>query len=70
MKKVIILLIHTYQKYLSPMLGHNCRFHPTCSEYAKEAIEVHGVFKGGYLASFRIVKCGPWSKGGVDEVKR
>ena len=70
MKKVIILLIHTYQKYLSPMLGHNCSFHPTCSEYAKEAIEVHGVFKGGYLASLRIVRCGPWSKGGIDEVKR
>ena len=70
MKKLIILLIHTYQKYLSPMLGHNCKFHPTCSEYATPAIEVPGVFPGGYLASRRSVRCGPWSKGGIDEVKR
>ncbi len=70
MKNVLVFFISLYQRYVSPLLGHNCRFHPTCSEYAKEAIEVHGVAKGGCLACLRIVRCGPWSKGGVDEVKR
>ena len=70
MKKMFVFFISLYQRYMSPFLGHNCRFHPTCSEYAKEAIEVHGVIKGVYLACLRIIKCGPWSKGGVDEVRR
>jgi putative membrane protein insertion efficiency factor len=51
-------------------LGKNCRFEPTCSQYSKESIEIHGVFVGGYYSIVRILKCGPWSTGGVDEVKK
>ena len=51
-------------------MGKNCRFEPTCSQYAKESIEIHGAFVGGYYSLIRIFKCGPWSVGGVDEVKK
>lgn len=56
-----------YKKYLSR--GYNCRFVPSCSEYTYEAIEKYGVVKGGYLGIKRIIRCHPWSKGGVDLVK-
>jgi uncharacterized protein len=52
------------------LLGQNCRFEPTCSTYAKESIEIHGSLVGGFYAMVRILKCGPWSSGGVDEVKK
>jgi putative membrane protein insertion efficiency factor len=70
MKKFFVFLINFYQNYLSFLLGKNCRFEPTCSQYAKESIEVHGVFFGGYYSIVRVLKCGPWSTGGVDEVKK
>ena len=70
MKALFIYMINFYQRYLSFLLGKNCRFVPTCSQYAKESIETHGVFVGGYYSFVRILKCGPWSAGGVDEVKR
>jgi len=67
-KYPFIGLIKIYQYFISPLLGPRCRFMPTCSEYAKQAIEKHGVFYGIYLASKRLLKCHPWHKGGVDEV--
>ena len=70
MKMLFINIISFYQKYLSFLLGKNCRFEPTCSQYAKESIEIHGAFIGSYYSLIRILKCGPWSAGGVDEVKR
>jgi uncharacterized protein len=70
MKKFLIYIIMFYQKYLSLLFGKNCRFDPTCSQYAKESIELHGAFVGGYYSVIRIIKCGPWSKGGIDEVKK
>ena len=70
MKKFLIYIIMFYQKYLSLSFGKNCRFDPTCSQYAKESIELHGAFVGGYYSVIRIIKCGPWSKGGIDEVKK
>lgn len=70
MKVLFIYMISFYQKYLSFLLGKNCRFEPTCSQYAKESIEIHGAFIGGYYSLIRILKCGPWSAGGIDEVKR
>ena len=70
MKKFLIYIIMFYQKYLSLLFGKNCRFAPTCSQYAKESIELHGAFVGGYYSVIRIIKCGPWSKGGIDEVKK
>tara|TARA_Y100000768_G_scaffold264833_1_gene202160 strand:+ start:325 stop:537 length:213 start_codon:yes stop_codon:yes gene_type:complete len=70
MKVLFIYIINFYQKYLSFLLGKSCRFEPTCSQYAKESIEIHGAFVGGYYSLVRILKCGPWSAGGIDEVKR
>ncbi|QTR45698.1 membrane protein insertion efficiency factor YidD [Thiothrix litoralis] len=68
MKYPLILIIRFYQLFLSPMLGSNCRFYPTCSHYAKEAIETHGALKGSWLAIRRIGRCNPWNEGGVDPV--
>ena len=70
MKGLLIYIIELYQKYLSFLLGQNCRFEPTCSQYAKQSIETHGSFVGGYYSVIRILKCGPWSAGGLDEVKK
>ncbi|MCK5081004.1 MAG: membrane protein insertion efficiency factor YidD [Candidatus Moranbacteria bacterium] len=76
MQKIILGLIKVYQKTLSRDMGwlsvvysgKTCRFHPTCSQYTYEAIEKFGVLKGGYLGLRRILKCHPWSKGGIDKV--
>ena len=67
-QKVAILLVKVYQKLLSPLLGNNCRFNPTCSNYAITAIKYHGVIKGSWLASKRILKCHPLNAGGDDPV--
>ncbi len=67
-KKIAIKLIRFYQLFISPYLGSNCRFNPTCSQYTLEAIEKYGVLKGIYLGFRRILKCGPWHPGGNDPV--
>ena len=68
-KKVLIFLIKTYQMTLSPRFSHgSCRYTPTCSQYAIEAIEIHGIFIGCLLAAWRILRCNPFSKGGWDPV--
>jgi putative membrane protein insertion efficiency factor len=64
----LVRLIRLYQLCLSPFVGQCCRFYPTCSEYAIEAIDKHGFLKGGWLTIKRLVKCHPWYKGGVDNV--
>ena len=68
MKRVLLLLIRGYQLLLSPFLGANCRFYPTCSAYAIEAIDAHGASRGTWLALVRLLKCHPWHPGGVDPV--
>ena len=68
MKAVLIYCIRGYQWLLSPWLGHHCRFHPTCSHYAIEAIETHGAIVGSYLTLKRLTRCHPWHEGGVDPV--
>jgi len=68
MKICTLKIIKLYQKYLSPLLGPTCRYHPTCSEYAFQAINKFGVFRGSYLALKRILKCNPWGGSGIDEV--
>jgi putative membrane protein insertion efficiency factor len=68
MKAVLLALINAYRLLLSPFFGRQCRFHPTCSAYAREAIETHGALRGSWLAVRRILKCGPWHPGGVDPV--
>ena len=67
-KTVLLGLIRAYQLALSPFFGQQCRFYPTCSNYAREAIEMHGSFKGSWLAVRRISRCGPWHPGGPDPV--
>jgi putative membrane protein insertion efficiency factor len=61
-------LIRVYKRVVSPMLPPACRFHPTCSDYALQAVEAHGVLKGGALAAGRVLRCNPWSAGGFDPV--
>ena len=68
MNYLLIKLIRFYQITLSAFLGQHCRFSPTCSNYAIEALQRHGAVKGTILSSKRICKCHPWSAGGVDEV--
>jgi hypothetical protein len=68
MRHLLIFLISCYKTLLSPFLGNNCRFYPSCSSYAQEAIASHGVTKGCYLALRRLGKCHPWHEGGIDPV--
>jgi hypothetical protein len=63
-----VALIRAYQKLVSPSLGKSCRFHPTCSAYAVEALQVHGIVRGGWLALRRIGRCQPLVEGGYDPV--
>ena len=65
---LLILPIRFYQKYISPLKPPTCRFTPTCSQYAIEAIRKHGPFKGLYLAVWRILRCNPWGGSGYDPV--
>ncbi|MDQ0077589.1 membrane protein insertion efficiency factor YidD [Arthrobacter oryzae] len=64
----LILLLMTYRKVISPLYGQVCRFFPSCSAYALEAITVHGAVKGSWLAVRRLARCHPWNAGGVDHV--
>jgi putative membrane protein insertion efficiency factor len=66
MRAIVLGLIRGYQLLISPILPGRCRFYPTCSEYTMEAVKTYGVFKGGWLGTRRIVKCGPWHPGGYD----
>ena len=68
MRVVLTALIRTYRYAISPMLGSNCRFYPSCSCYAEEAVNVHGAVRGTYLATRRILRCHPWHPGGYDPV--
>ncbi len=68
MKRLLVTLIVTYKRLLSPILPPACRFVPTCSDYAVAAIEKHGPFRGVFLAVRRIVRCAPWHPGGFDPV--
>jgi putative membrane protein insertion efficiency factor len=61
-------LIRAYQLFLSPFLGNHCRFYPSCSQYAIEAIELHGTLRGIWLGTRRLLRCHPWHPGGVDPV--
>jgi uncharacterized protein len=69
MKKFVLFLIKLYRKYISPLSPPTCKYTPTCSMYAIQAIEKYGLLKGGTMAFFRILRCNPFSKGGYDPVK-
>ena len=64
----LVILIKFYQYTISPWLGKNCRYEPTCSHYTLEALKVHGLFKGGFLGIKRIMSCHPWGGSGYDPV--
>ena len=68
MKKVLLAAVRGYQYALRPMLGANCRFYPSCSDYAREAIERHGALRGSWLATRRVCRCHPYHPGGFDPV--
>lgn len=65
---ILLRLVAAYRFLLSPWVGNSCRYWPTCSEYAREAIEQHGAARGSYLAARRLARCHPYGRGGVDPV--
>lgn len=67
-KAAVLGALRFYKSAVSPLLPPACRYTPTCSEYAMEAVERHGVVRGGWLAVRRLVSCNPWSRGGYDPV--
>lgn len=69
LKKIIIYFIKIYRKYISPLKAPSCRFYPTCSQYAIQAIEKYGLLRGGFMSIKRIVRCNPYNMGGYDPVK-
>ncbi|HEY1713381.1 MAG TPA: membrane protein insertion efficiency factor YidD [Solirubrobacteraceae bacterium] len=69
LRRVAVLPIRAYQLLLSPLLGPRCRYYPSCSEYAAQAIQRYGILRGLVLAGWRLLRCNPWSRGGVDPVE-
>jgi len=66
--KVLIALVRVYQVVISPLIGPRCRFYPSCSNYAIEAMRVHGALRGSGLVAWRVLRCNPLSNGGLDPV--
>lgn len=70
MKSVVQFAFRGYKRFISPMLLPSCRYTPTCSEYAMEAVERHGVVRGVAMAAWRVLRCNPLAKGGLDQVPK
>ena len=68
--KILIKIIEMYKYFLSPLIGHSCRYLPTCSEYSIEALETHGLIKGIFISLKRILSCHPFKEGGFDPVTK
>ena len=68
MRRLALLPVHAYRRLLSPLLPRRCKYEPTCSQYAIDAVEELGVVRGLILASWRLLRCNPWSHGGYDPV--
>ena len=66
---LVVSLINFYKYLISPLLGNNCRYLPTCSEYTKESVKKFGIISGVWLGLKRIIRCHPWGKGGYDPIK-
>ena len=66
MARLLVLIVRAYQRVLSPLLGDRCKYHPTCSQYAVDALREYGAVRGTVLAAWRVLRCTPWSAGGVD----
>ena len=69
MRAIAILPIRLYQRLISPVLGSRCKYYPSCSEYAAQAISRFGILRGLVLAGWRLLRCNPWSRGGFDPVE-
>ena len=69
MRQIAALPVHAYRAVVSPLIGPRCKYHPTCSRYALDAIQEVGVARGLILAAWRLLRCNPWSHGGVDHVR-
>jgi putative membrane protein insertion efficiency factor len=67
--KFLVILVRTYQLFISPLTGPSCRFFPTCSEYMITAVQRYGPFKGTLMGVRRVLRCNPWNQGGYDPVK-
>ena len=67
-RRLVVSLLAAYKRWVSPLLPAACRFQPTCSDYAREAVELHGVRHGGLLTVWRLLRCQPFSRGGFDPV--
>lgn len=70
MRSALTGIIRFYRYFISPQLAPSCRFWPSCSAYAEEAVQVHGALRGGWLSARRLCRCHPWNAGGVDPVPR
>ena len=68
-RRLFVFPIRAYQLLVSPLLGQRCKYHPSCSEYAVQAVERYGILRGLVLAGWRLLRCNPWSLGGVDRVE-
>ena len=68
-RALILAPVRLYQRLISPALPRTCKYHPTCSQYAVEAVRSYGVLRGAILAGWRLLRCNPWSHGGVDPVE-
>jgi putative membrane protein insertion efficiency factor len=67
-KQVLVFVLRAYRFLISPLYGQVCRYYPTCSAYALQAVETHGALRGSWLAARRVCRCHPWAEGGVDHV--
>jgi uncharacterized protein len=68
-RRVAVLPIRAYQRVLSPLMAPRCRYYPSCSDYAVEAVQRFGILRGAVLAAWRLLRCNPWSRGGFDPVE-
>jgi putative membrane protein insertion efficiency factor len=69
MSRGLVLLLRGYQRWISPAFGQRCRYYPSCSEYAIQAVQRFGILRGTLLATWRLLRCNPWSHGGFDPVE-
>ena len=69
MRQLVVIILRTYKRWISPMLPSACRFHPTCSEYMIEAVEKHGALQGAWMGLLRLLRCHPFHEGGFDPVR-
>ena len=70
LRELVLLPVRGYRRFVSPALPKRCKYHPSCSAYAVEAVRTYGVSRGSVLAGWRLLRCNPWSHGGYDPVER